>query len=439
VIPYNSNLNEIMPPVDSGHRAVSNSYERRDYLRRRMGRARFRAAAVLAVAGFLISAVLTYLHLRAVADPQGYKSFCNISPGVNCDAVALSKYAVVLGVPNSVFGALFYVLVAALSIAGFRAGREVVVRRAGHLFILLSVSLLYSFYLAGISYFRLKTLCILCSGLYGVNLALFLVVGSLARGSPPKLIVHLIHDSLALVRSRFAPLAGAACTALILVVGFRVLEGQARSVAAERFLAEYTTITPIPIPETSSVAFGPEGAPVTIVEFYDYRCPSCKEAHGLLRPLLERYPTQIRLVLRDYPQCYDCWESDDPKELPVPCILPLVARHAHAEGKWWEMSEALFAQAGRLESWGDVLKLAGGVGLDTAGVTGALAGGDLLSELRTDIIQARWFGIDEVPSFAVNGRVLPVVPSREMLDAIIGFELTRRVGRSEEQGGGSAR
>ncbi len=403
-----------------------------------MGRARFRAAVALSVAGFLISCALTYLHLGAVADPQGYKSFCNISPGVNCDAVALSKYAVVLGVPNSVYGALFYVLVGVLSVVGLPAPRESGVRMAGHLFVFVSGALLYSFYLGGISYLRLKTVCILCSALYGVNLALFLVIGSLAHGSPVRLARNLLGDSIAVVRARTAVVAAAVPVSLAIIVLFAVLDVRARELAAERFLSEYVGLPRLVMPPTGGVAFGPENAPVTIVEFFDYRCPSCKEVRAGLQRLLHTYPAQIRLELTDYPQCYDCLESNDPRKLPVPCILPLVARYAHTEGKWWDASAALFENAGRLESWEAVLQLAAETGVDTTGFTEAVVGGALLSKLRTDVVKARWLGIDEVPTFVVNGRVLPVVPSRRMLDAIIEYELSQPTELREEQGGGGA-
>jgi uncharacterized membrane protein/predicted DsbA family dithiol-disulfide isomerase len=388
-----------------------------------MGRTRFRASALLAAVGFCISAALTYLHLRAVADPEGYKSFCNISPGVNCDAVALSKYAVVLGVPNSVYGALFYVLLGLLAVTAARSSRAQELRLAGHLFILASGALLYSFYLGGISYFRLRTVCVLCSALYVVNLALFLAIGSLAQGSPLRLVRNLISDVVALVRRRPVVLTSAVCASLAILLVFAVLDVRARELAAERFLTVYADLDRVPLPRMGSVSFGPEDAPVVIYEVFDYGCSACREAHGGLKKLLRDYPSQVRLVLTDLPQCYDCQEGDDPRELPVPCILPLVARYAHTEHRWWETSRALFEHAAGLESWDDVAKLAGDVGLDTTRLTDALVHGELLHDLQRDIGQVRWLGLDAVPTFVVNGRIVPVVPSRRMFDAIIRYEL----------------
>ena len=49
-------------------------------------------------------------------------------------------------------------------------------------------------------------------------------------------------------------------------------------------------------------AFGPAGAAVTIVEFGDLECPSCRADAPVLRQLIpELYPGKVRVVFKDYP------------------------------------------------------------------------------------------------------------------------------------------
>jgi hypothetical protein len=45
-------------------------------------------------------------------------------------------------------------------------------------------------------------------------------------------------------------------------------------------------------------SLGPDDAPVTIVEFSDYRCGYCRKAESTVQQLLERYPSEVRLVSR---------------------------------------------------------------------------------------------------------------------------------------------
>ncbi len=46
---------------------------------------------------------------------------------------------------------------------------------------------------------------------------------------------------------------------------------------------------------------GPENAKVTLVEFGDYQCPSCKAFHPLVVEAMSRYPQQVRLEFHHYP------------------------------------------------------------------------------------------------------------------------------------------
>jgi protein-disulfide isomerase len=51
-----------------------------------------------------------------------------------------------------------------------------------------------------------------------------------------------------------------------------------------------------------SPSFGPANAPVTAIEFGDFECPNCKEEAKTLRdnvPVV--YPTQVRVVFKDFP------------------------------------------------------------------------------------------------------------------------------------------
>lgn len=49
-------------------------------------------------------------------------------------------------------------------------------------------------------------------------------------------------------------------------------------------------------------SFGPDHAPVTIVEFGDFECPNCREEAKTLRENLPmQFPTQVHVVFKDFP------------------------------------------------------------------------------------------------------------------------------------------
>jgi len=46
---------------------------------------------------------------------------------------------------------------------------------------------------------------------------------------------------------------------------------------------------------TGSYVEGNEEAPITILKFYDYQCPFCKQINAELEHLFEKYPSQIKI------------------------------------------------------------------------------------------------------------------------------------------------
>jgi len=81
-------------------------------------------------------------------------------------------------------------------------------------------------------------------------------------------------------------------------------------------------------------AQGPDHAPVTLVEYGDFECPTCKQTAPLLKLLLERRPGKLRVVFRHYPL-----EGVHPHAL----LAAQAAEAAGAQGKFWPMHDLLFA------------------------------------------------------------------------------------------------
>src|SRR5215204_1797823 len=46
---------------------------------------------------------------------------------------------------------------------------------------------------------------------------------------------------------------------------------------------------------------GNSNAPITLVEFTDFQCPSCAEQHPVLERIVSEFGNRVRLVLRDFP------------------------------------------------------------------------------------------------------------------------------------------
>ena len=48
-------------------------------------------------------------------------------------------------------------------------------------------------------------------------------------------------------------------------------------------------------------SYGPKNAKVTIVEFFDYNCPYCKQSTDWLQNVMKEYPKDVRVVFKELP------------------------------------------------------------------------------------------------------------------------------------------
>ena len=86
-------------------------------------------------------------------------------------------------------------------------------------------------------------------------------------------------------------------------------------------------------------SLGPPGAPVTIVEYGDYECPSCLNAVPVIKEVRRRLGDRLRFVFRHFPRS---------SIHPHASMAAEAAEAAAEQGKFWEMHEALFRHQSEL-------------------------------------------------------------------------------------------
>jgi protein-disulfide isomerase len=162
-------------------------------------------------------------------------------------------------------------------------------------------------------------------------------------------------------------------------------------------------------------ARGPEGAPVTIVEFSDFQCSYCKAVEGTLREILKNYPTQVRLVHRQYPIATihpDAFKASE----AVLC--------AGAQGRFWEMHDLLFNEPGGLKE--EALKArAAKLQLDASAFDACLQSGKFADRVRQDVREGSRAGVSGTPALFINGRPLTGAQPYAEIAKIIDEELRR--------------
>jgi protein-disulfide isomerase len=142
------------------------------------------------------------------------------------------------------------------------------------------------------------------------------------------------------------------------------------------------------------------GAPqgkITVVEFFDYRCPYCKAAEPGLQKLLASNP-DVRLVLKEFP----ILDAEDQSHISEDAARGALA--ALPQGRYAQVHGALMAERHLDEAAiSDVLK---GNGVDLA-KDKALSGGEPITvHLAENHALARDLGVDGTPAFVIGDAVI---------------------------------
>ena len=163
---------------------------------------------------------------------------------------------------------------------------------------------------------------------------------------------------------------------------------------------------------------GPATAPVTIIEFTDFQCPSCGAMHPVLEEVLKSYGNSVRFVVRDFPL-----------EMHANARKAAEAANAaYAQGKFFEYAALLFKHQNALDV-PSLKKYASELGLDRARFDAALDGGTFAAEVSRDIADGEMYGIDSTPTIFVNGvflRSLSAVDLRSAIDRALGSTSTTK-------------
>ncbi len=157
---------------------------------------------------------------------------------------------------------------------------------------------------------------------------------------------------------------------------------------------------------------------VVLAEFSDFDCPHCAAAAPYLHKLVETHP-RVQLCAFNFPLMGHKFSA----------YAAAAANYAATQGKFWELSDALFATQGAREVADEagykkqILKVATSVGLDPKAVFEAMgAKSPYLEKVRDQQMLGIGLLLQGTPSFFLEGRALNGIPLSQF-DAVIRDEL----------------
>jgi protein-disulfide isomerase len=173
---------------------------------------------------------------------------------------------------------------------------------------------------------------------------------------------------------------------------------------------------------TNGPSFGPANAKITMVVFSDFQCPYCRSfAKTIREDLPKKYGGDVRVIFQDFPiAAIHKW-----------AIAGAEASHCVGDGNpeaFWAFHDWIFDHQGEISESNireKTVEFAKTQKLDTAKVSACLDSHATGEEVKESLRAGTGLGIQQTPTFFINGRIVSGAVPWKNLDAIVQLELNR--------------
>ncbi|HEY4253318.1 MAG TPA: DsbA family protein [Roseomonas sp.] len=180
-------------------------------------------------------------------------------------------------------------------------------------------------------------------------------------------------------------------------------EAEERRVANSRALGEAREQL---VADAADPVRGNARGDVTVVEFFDVRCPYCRQLTSVMSELVRR-DGNLRLVMKDLPILG-----------PNSMVASRALLAAQRQGKYGELYDALMALRGDVAE-AQIRQEAQRLGLDWARMQRDMADPAIQARLDGNVALARRLGIEGTPAIIIGDRLVPGVTSLETLAQLV--------------------
>ena len=203
-----------------------------------------------------------------------------------------------------------------------------------------------------------------------------------------------------------------ALVALFFYWGMTTYQQSVQSAQEVQVMAEQSRLV-----RMHSPVLGPQDAPVTIVEFFDPACETCRAFYPLVKNLMAQHPDKIKLVIR-----YAAFHQGSD-------VVVKLLEAAKSQGKYQAVLEALLAAQ---PAWADhgqpnletAFAVAQQAGLDLSQARQAMESPAMQALLQQDMDDLTALQVTKTPTFFVNGRSLPSF-GPDQLAALVAEEVAK--------------
>jgi uncharacterized membrane protein len=395
-----------------------------------------RLLLLCALVGLGASVAAAYVHYRLLVDP-GYVSLCDVNETVNCTQVYMSRFSTIRGVPVSLIGASWFVVLGLLSVVGLRGPDDLRESVPAYLFGLSTFALAAVLYFGYVSFVLLDAVCVLCLTTYAAVIGAFLVSGAATAVPMTSIPRRAARDLRRLAASP---------AALVVLVALAAGVGTAMALFPREAAAAAANPGTVPPPAPSAqeasefqrwfasqprlpIDVPAEGAKVVVVKFNDFECPACAQSYEAYKSIFAKYaadkPGAVRLVLKDFPLDARCNNTLTQTIHPAACEAAVAVRLATDHGRADDMEDWLYTHQPSMTP--DTVR-------QGAAEIGHVPDFDarydaILDQVKRDVALGRQLGVKATPTFFINGVEVEGALPPQYFDQAIAYELERASGQ----------
>lgn len=190
------------------------------------------------------------------------------------------------------------------------------------------------------------------------------------------------------------------------VDAIRAFQARAEQLETESQMARVAALWDQIAKAEGDPVIGNADAPVTLVEFFDYRCGYCKQvAEDVTDLATGKAPP--RIIMREFPILS-----------PDSITAARAALASEYQGKYLEMHNALMASQGAFDD-ARIMEIAESVGLDVAKLKLDMDRGEIKATLARNHALAEALGIRGTPAFVTRKAVVPGAISADALRKMV--------------------
>jgi len=191
------------------------------------------------------------------------------------------------------------------------------------------------------------------------------------------------------------------------------------------------TIDPnLPALKAEGYLIGSPSAPLEVIEFADFECPSCGQFATLTEPdvrskLVNTGKIRVRFMDFPLPMHKNTWDAS------------LAAACANDQGKFWQMHDALFQNQ---DKWNGeetsrprpiIANLAQGIGLDMAKYNACMDSEAHRAQIQATLLEAERRQVNSTPTFVIGDKLVPGALPYDKFKELVDAELAKAPARTD--------